>query len=155
MKKFTWVIVTALIVIAFWEKSSAGTDVGKLLPVQVVMVSRDEEKVVVQTDTGDFGVGDTLTAAVEDMKASAPGEIFLETAEHLLLAPACMDVLEDAAALLRPSCTLCLVEGEPDMEKLGDFLKLHAPSVTLMEYKAGVRQLQTLKSVEGRMRVVS
>ena len=93
--------------------------------------------------------------AVENMKATSSGEIFLETAEHLLIDPECMNILQDAAKLLRPSCSVCLVDGEPDLETLGDYLKLHVPSRTLMEYMAGESVLQTLITQQGRTMLVS
>lgn len=155
MKKRLWLFAALLAAAILGRTPSAGMDVGKLQPVQVVCLARGEGNVSVWTDTGDWGAGPDLKAAVEDMKACAAGEIFLETADHLLLMPDCLELLEDAAALLRPSCSLCLLEGEPDMEQIGQFLALHAPTVTLMEYRAGWGQLQTLKTADGRMTLVS
>lgn len=155
MKKWLWIGAALLLVAVLSSKPSSGTDIGMLQPVQIVLVKRNGTDVVVQTDTMDQGLGNDFMAAVENMKASASGEIFLETADHLLLAPDCMDMIDPAATVLRPSCTLCIVEGEPDMEKLPDFLKLHVPLITLMEYRAGDNQVQTLVSDEGKMTIVS
>jgi hypothetical protein len=155
VKKWLWIAAALLAAVVFGIESGAGMDVGMLQPVQIVVVKRVGADVMVQTDTMDQGVGVDFASAVENMKASASGEIFLETADHLLLAPECVDFLEEVMQLLRPSCTVCLLDGEPDMEKLADFLKIHVPSVTMAEYRAGIGKLQTLKSVEGRMRVVS
>ena len=46
-----------------------GTDVGELIPVEVIAVSEFDGRVVVRTDTGDQGTGNTLQAAFEDLKA--------------------------------------------------------------------------------------
>lgn len=151
MKKWVALLAAAILI----KTPSAGTDIGKLQPVQVVCLTRAGDGVAVWTDTGDRGTGPDLKTAVEDMKARATGEIFLETADHLLLTPDCLELLEEASELLRPSCTLCLLEGEPDMEQIGQFLKIHPPAVTLMEYRAGWGQPQTLKTGEGRMTLVS
>lgn len=155
MKKWLWIGAVLLVVALLGDKASAGTDIGMLQPVQMILVKRNGTDVVVQTDTLDQGVGKDFMTAVENMKASASGEIFLETADHLLLAPDCVDLIAPAAAVLRPSCTLCIVEGEPDMEKLPDFLKIHVPLITLMEYRAGEHQVQTLVAEEGKMTIVS
>ena len=151
MKRWVCVAGALLAIVLLGDQSSPGMDVGMLKPVQIVVVKKVGENILVQTDTEDQGIGKDLPAAVETMKASASGEIFLETADHLLVEPACMDVLADAIQLLRPACTLCLIEGEPNMDTLGDFLKLHAPQVTLTEYRAGISDLQYLKCDEGRM----
>lgn len=154
MKKWLWYFGVIAAVAALSTKPSAGDDIGKLQPVQVVCLSRSDGAVVLRTDTGDWGSGETVQAAVESMKSSAASEIFLETADYLLVAPECMNLLNDAMKLLRSSCSICLMEGEPDMENIGQFLQIHAPEVTLIHYRAGERDLQTLKSEDGRMSLV-
>ena len=151
MKKWLWCLGIIAAIAALSVNSSAGQDIGKLQPVQTVCLTRQNGVVILRTDTGDAGAGETLTAAVENMRSAAVGEIFLETADYLLLAPGCQDLLPEAMDLLRPSCGLCLMEGEPDMEKLGQFLQLHAPDATLMRYRTGLCSLQTLKTEDGRM----
>lgn len=155
MKKWLLILAALLGILTMGTESTAGMDVGKLQPVQVLCLRRMGRDVIVWTDTGDRGTGADLKAAVEDMKRSASAEIFLETADHLLLMPDCIDLLQDAAHFLRPSSTLCLLEGEPDMERIGQYLQVHAPQVTLMEYRAGLQKLQTLKTTDGRMALVS
>jgi hypothetical protein len=56
---------------------------------------------------------------------------------------------------LRPSCGVCLEDGETDLEQVGLFLRQHTPEITLMKYRAGDRALQTLVTREGRMHLVS
>lgn len=153
MKRWACIGGVLLAVVLLGNQSSPGMDVGMLKPVQIVVVKKAGTNILVQTDTEDQGIGKDLSGAVENMKASASAEIFLETADHLLVEPECVVVLDDAMRLLRPACTLCLLEGEPNMETLGDFLKLHAPQVTLMEYRAGMGDIQYLKCDEGRMRI--
>lgn len=155
MKKWLWYLGIIVAVAVLSANNSAGQDIGKLQPVQVVCLTRQNDSVILKTDTGDGGVGKTLAEAVENMRSAAVGEIFLETADYLLLAPECEDLLPAATDLLRPSCSLCLMEGEPDMEQIGQFLQVHAPTATLMRYRAGERSLQTLKTENGRMTLAS
>lgn len=155
MKKWLRYGALVLAVLVFGAEPSAGKDVGKLQPVQVVCMSRAGTDIILWTDTGDRGAGPTPEDALQAMKSAAAGEIFLDTAEHLLLTADCLDILAEMGAQLRPSCSLCLMEGQPDMENVGQFLSLHTPAITLMEYRAGLRQLQTLKTIEGRMSLVS
>lgn len=155
MKRWLWYLGVVAAVAALSAKPSAGKDIGKLQPVQAVCVSCSEGMVLVQTDTGDWGEGETLPGAVERMKETAAGEVFLETADYLLLSPDCADLLPAMMEYLRPSCSVCLMEGDPDMEKVGSFMQIHAPQVTLMRYRAGDRKLQTLVTQDGRMCLVS
>lgn len=155
MKKWPWYFAILAAAAFLGARSGPGQDVGKLQPVQVVCVYREVDAVVVQTDTGDCGVGETLRAATENMNAAAAGEVFLETADHLLVAPDCVDLIGEAMELLRPSSTLCLMEGQPDLTRVGQFLQSHQPEVTLVHYRAGRCDLQTLKTENGRMTLVS
>lgn len=155
MKKWLWYLAVLAFVTVLGRKPTSGNDIGKLQPVQVVCILRQENGVVVQTDTGDWGVGDTLWSATENMKETATKDVFLETADHLLLAPSCVELLPQIMEMLRPSCSLCLMEGEPDLEQVGQFLEFHRPELTLTQYQAGKRDLPTLKTENGRMTLVS
>lgn len=155
MKKWLYFLTGLFVVGALGTDSSAGKDVGKLQPVQVVCLSYADDKVRIWTDTGDAGSGPDLMAAVGDMSAAAASEVFLETADYLLVSRDCLALLQDAAGVLRPSCSVCLMDGQPDMERVGQYLTLHIPQITLMEYRAGEQSLQTLKTTDGRMTLVS
>lgn len=155
MKRWVWYVVIIGVVAALSGKSTAGEDIGTLQPVQTVRLSCVRGQVCMETDTGDVGVGEDLKSALEDMKGSASGEIFLDTADYLIISPACIDLLPAMNAYLRPSCAVCMEEGETSMEQVGLFLQQHTPETTLMKYRAGDRNLQTLVTREGRMHLVS
>lgn len=155
MKRWLYYLGTVAAVAALSAEPSAGSDIGKLQPVQVVCITVSDGQVTVRTDTEDRGTGETLAAAVSNMQETATGEVFLETADHLLLAPDCQFLLRDVMTLLRPSCSLCWMEGEPEMEDIGLFLQIHAPETTLKDYRAGIRSVQTLRTQNGRMQLVS
>lgn len=155
MKRWFCYLALVVTIAALSGKTSAGQDIGKLQPVQTVILTASNGMVVIETDTGDVGAGKTPNDAVADMKASAAEEIFLETADYLLLSPECAGLMPAMMEHLRPSCSVCLMEGQPDMEQVGAFLEQHAPHMTLMRYRAGERDLQTLITQEGRMELVS
>lgn len=155
MKRWLWYIGIVAVIAALSGKPSAGKDIGKLQPIQVVRLTCPQGQVCMETDTGDVGMGENLKSALADMKLSAPAEIFLDTADYLIISPGCMDLLPAVMQYLRPSCSVCLEEGKPDMEQVGVYLQQHAPSITLMQYRAGERDLPTLVTREGRMRLVS
>ena len=84
MKKWLYMLLLAL---AAFLLPGKGTDVGELIPVELVRLTAGDGTFVAAADTGDFGTGATLEEAMADLASSAPGKVFLETADYLLLAP--------------------------------------------------------------------
>ena len=83
MKK--WGIL--LILLAFWLPPGQGKDAAELIPVEVVRVAIQDGQVQIETDTGQTGTGGNWAEAVEKLRAGAAGEIFLDTADVLLVGP--------------------------------------------------------------------
>lgn len=110
-------------------------DIAGLKPVRAVFVYMGENDLHIETDTGDCGSGQTLSEAAADMKARADGEIFLETAEFLLLS-AQVRITEDFYALLRPSCRVLCTNAHPDLKEAAEFLSAHPPETTLAHLRA-------------------
>lgn len=121
-----------------------GTDVAKLLPVEVVRISKENGQIVLKTDTENVGRGTGLEEALSDLKATAEGDVFLETADYLIIAPGCTDLLEELKVCLRPSCGICLEAEETDLENAAKFLNAHEPKVTLQDWYSGITELPTL-----------
>mgnify|MGYP007119881365 CR=1 FL=1 len=155
MKRWLCYFFAIVAVAALSGKSSAGQEIGDLQPIQTVALTFEQGMVVIRTDTDNCGIGQSLPDAVADMEASASGKLFLETADYLLLAPECRDLVPAMMEYLRPSCILCMMEGQPELELVADFLKHHDPKVTMLRYRAGDRRLQTLITQKGRMELVS
>ncbi|MBQ9762220.1 MAG: hypothetical protein IJV82_03985 [Oscillospiraceae bacterium] len=127
---------------------------AKLEAVKTVEISCQNGAVVIRTDTGAAGAGGSLREAFEDLEETAAGTVFLETAEYLLITPECRGLLDALWAYLRPSCVVCLLEGEGDLEKVGTYLDTHQPDITLMDCRAGEEKLPLLLIQEERMRIV-
>ena len=133
----------------------AGTDVGKLQPVQAVRVTKAGNAVVMQTDTGDIGVGTTPKSALMDMRYSTVGSLFLETADYLILQSGCEELLPELSEILRPSCKVCTVIGNANPETAAEYLAVHEPGMSLRDWLGGERRIPTLKEREGRLELVS
>lgn len=131
-----------------------GRDVGKLRPVQLVMVRREGDRLRLTTDTGDSGRGTDIHKAIKDMKGSADAEIFLDTADYLLLGEGTEACLPQLQEYLRPSCALCRVTGEPDPEAVVTYLQQHPPELTLTQYEAAPEELPELVAAERRNKLV-
>lgn len=82
MNKWLWILLALGAML--WNPAEP-KDMGKLIPVELVQLFRENGGVAVRTDTGNTGWGENLEEAMLDLKQKATGEIFLETAEYVLL----------------------------------------------------------------------
>ena len=110
-------------------------DIGKLLPVQVISIRKENGWVVLETDTEDVGMGGTAVQALQNLKDTASGIIYLDTAEYLLLEK---DTQEDAEALrseLKPSVRLCMCNKPIDLAEAAKYLRVHGNLPKMKEWK--------------------
>lgn len=112
-------------------------DIAKLEPVQAVYLYMEAGQLHIETDTGDHGSGRDLTEATDDMKESSDGEIFLETAEFLILDPQ-VPITPDFYELLRPDCRVFFTSEKPDLPAAAKYLSLHTPKTTLAHLRAQI-----------------
>lgn len=131
-----------------------GQDVGKLQPVQVILVRTKNGQLHLSTDTQSTGLGEDIHKAIADMNETSSSQVFLDTADYLLLTTGTEDWLPQLQEYLRPSCSVCYVSGEVDLTAAGEFLQHHQPKLTLTQYEAGETQRPLLVSEEGRMKLV-
>ena len=134
MKKWLFLAAVLIAVAVLSRRPHPARDVAKLEPVQVVYVRIDGAEYSVETDTGAKGTGATLTEAAADMKANATAEIFLDTAEFLLLHPA-VPITEEFHTLLRPTCKVTFTTATPDLQAASDYLTIPSPPVTLAQLR--------------------
>ena len=112
-------------------------DVGKLLPVQVVQLRKENGWVVLETDTENVGMGGTAKQALQNLKDTASGIIYLDTAEYLLLSKDAEDALTQLRTALKPKTGVCYAEEGVDLKEAGKFLSAHAELPRLKEWKEG------------------
>lgn len=146
MKK--WLFAAALL-LACSALPSPGTELGELHPVSLLLVDNSGRQVVVQTDTGQLGTGETLPAALLELKETTPGHIFLDTVEYLVLQGNAQRLLPDLQQQLRPGVRVCTADEEAEAESLAEFLKSHPPKARLSELTAET-PLQNIRIKEGR-----
>lgn len=154
MKRLAAYFGVLLLVCLLGRLDHPGTDVGELEPVELIAVSRHNNRIRLETDTGSAGEGKSVHAALEDLKDSAAGTVFLETADYLLIDPEEKELLPELTAILRPGCRVCLNGGVEDLEAAADFLSAQKPDLTLADYQGGKHDLPALIQQEGRMRIV-
>ena len=108
------------------------------------------------------GRGETLDAALDELCASAPGTLFLQTAEHILITPDARHILPEAVVSrrLRPAARVYYLQGgTPELSRAGDFLRAHGGGARLTDVRArllgaeGAPEIATLVCAQGRMRL--
>ena len=129
-----------------------GTDVGKLQPVGVVQLYKEDGRIVIVTDTGDSGVGERAAEAFADLKDTTAGIVFLDTADYLLLSADATDSLPELSAYLKPNVRVCLAENTVDPVRAAEYLNVHRPPVKLRECK-DTNNLPKLVQENGRLKL--
>ena len=135
MKK--WLLLAAVLtaVAILSRRPHPARDVAKLEPVQTLYVYRNGAELAIETDTGAKGTGKKLTEAAAAMKANASAELFLDTAEFLILAPE-VSITEEFHTLLRPTCKVTVTTTAPDLQTVSAYLTIHTPPMTLAQLRA-------------------
>lgn len=144
------ILIYIVLLTAVLLMPSKGTDIGKLLPVEVVSIYKENGRVVLETDTQDRGVGNTVDEAVENLKATTAGILYLDTADYLLIDLSAAETVRDLAAHLKPSVQLCAAEPGIDLAEAAEFLAVHPPEQTLKTYGKAA-DLQQLSIEEERL----
>ena len=152
-----WLVCAALIflVAASGYMPFSGSDVGTLQPVELISLSVSEDLITVKTDTGDMGQGSDIDSAFSDLKRTAAGKVFLETADYLLIDQKGLLYLPRLTAILRPACKVCVTNDDVDLKKAAEYLRIQADNFTLQNYRAGERSIPYLAVHEERMYIVS
>ena len=118
-------------------------NIGKMKPVQVVSIYKEKDWIIVETDTEDRGMGGTAAQALQNLKDTTSGIIYLDTAEFLLLSKDAEDAAEELRHELKPSVRLCMVTGSVDLKESSKFLNAHGGLPKLKHWKKG-RELPVL-----------
>lgn len=133
---------------------------GDLLVVEALVASEENGVVTVDGGKGLMGRGGTWAEAVDDLRQTANGDAFLDTAGHILLKEEAMgrldEVLDDRR--LRPAARVYLAQGSPTADGVVEFLRSRQGSVTIRDLQAAWLEgrtvtLPVLREEEGRYRL--
>lgn len=128
------------------------TDLGKLKPVETVLIYGDRGQVVLETDTEDRGSGATVELALQNMKEKSSGVIYMDTADYLLLGEGGEPWVPKLRGLLKGKVQVCMAEKEVDIRLAGSFLAVHKPEWTVETWIPEAR-LQVLMVSDGKMKL--
>lgn len=149
MKKTAWLLIAA----AAWllgHLPHPAVDIGKLEPVEAVLISETPAGVRLETDTGAWGEGATLEEAVADLNQADSREVFLDTAEKILIRGDVSAYWQEIWEQFRPAAQICRTAGEIDLSEAAEYLTMHPTSMTLGKLRAGAGQMEFVSITEGR-----
>ena len=122
-------------------------NIANLRPVQVVAFYGDGENLVIETDTCDRGVGATPQQALQNLKDTANGVVYLDTAEYILMEDTAQAAVEALRWAFRKSAKICKMQGQIDLENTADFLASHGKLPRIEDWETGA-QLPVLGTFE-------
>ena len=147
VNKISIALLAAASVVSLCMLPRTGADAAKLLPAQVLVITQEDGQITVESDNGASGSGATLPDALEAMRESAEGTLFLDTAEHIVLLQSAQSLLPAAARQrqFRPAAKLYLARMDTlDAEDCVEFLQAHPGTVTLADARAALLRGETL-----------
>lgn len=154
MKRF---FILVLAIGAVWlapRLSTPAMDVGKLEPVEAVHLTKTAGALHVETDSGSVGQGKTLAEAVADLQNGASAQVFLGSADKLLVTGDMTEFWPEIFEEFRPACQVCVAEERVDLAQAAAYLDIHPTGLTLTQLRGGKENWQRLVMEEGRGRLV-
>ena len=120
MRILLYIVILALLVFAPVKR----LDIAQLQPVETVAVSVVDGKVMIQTDTEQQGMGETVAAAVQMLEATTPGVIYLDTARYLLITPSAEAYADQLRPYLHGNTKVCIWDGKSSVKEAAQYLKV-------------------------------
>ena len=121
-------IILYIVVLGLLLLGGRGTDIGQLRPIEVVHLYEKGGHLLLKTDTGDMGWGLTVNQAVEKLKDTTPGEIYLDTADYLLLEEGMEEYIPILKGYLKGKTRVAYASEDVDLEEVAAYLRIHRPS---------------------------
>ena len=122
-----WAILAAFALTVYFGLPFREYETGQLLPIKTLCAEYDGGVHIVSEVAQ--GWGETWQEAVENLRNNASGDVFFDTAEHLVVTD--LKLAADAKVDLRASAQVYIVSKLPPMEGLHDYLKAHPSENTL------------------------
>lgn len=130
-------LFTALVLTLLFGLPFRTVDAQRLLPLLTIQVAREDGAVRLRSEAGE-GVGADWGAAVADLRAQASGEVFFDTAEHIVVCD--RDLLPQLlrSGVLRPAAQVYFADAFRDVEGLEAYLSAHPSGVTVAQLQSEV-----------------
>lgn len=141
MKSWWPTVAAAVLLIILCGLPFQEHETARLLPMKTVQVELTADGVHLVSEIGE-GSGANWNAAVQNLRANAPGEVFFDTAEQLILCDRAVtivpEILEDGT--LRPAAQVYRADALQEPEGLNDYLAAHESALTLGALRAYIAE---------------
>lgn len=146
----SWIVLPVCVVLLFFLPER-GMEISRLRPASLLYVYESEGNVVMQTDMGDRGEGGNPKDALLDLKRCAPGIVFLDTAQHLILTEQTLALLSEISEILQPTAEVWIGKNGLDAKKAEAYLSAHPTGATLLAVQTRNAEIPVLKREKGRL----
>ena len=124
---------------------TADTELGKMKPVETLAIQYSNGQIMLATDTDDTGSGGTVAEAVQDLRETTSGRVFLDTTDYLLVGENASSYIEDIASYIKRSAKVCEMGEDIDPKDAGEYLRSHEPETELKRWQEGMRLRKLVK----------
>ena len=119
------ILLCCILLLAVLLPPAERLDIATLRPVQTVAVARITEGVCIMTDTQDVGVGKDIRGALENLKQTTPGVIYLDTADYLLIEDGAQEEALGLKGMMADTVLVYRLLGSPDLLQVSEYLQIH------------------------------
>ena len=138
------IVIYAVLTAAALLFPARSVQLGKMKPVELIILRENAGEIELITDTGDSGTGGSVPAALRVLKETSSGNVYLDTAVYLLASKDAEMHISELKPYLKGKTLVAQVDGKVDAEKLAEYLAVHRPSVRLKDWTEGCR-LETVR----------
>lgn len=105
----------------------------RLLPIRTLQAQRTSGGISLRSEAGE-GEGATWDEAVADLRKNASGEVFFDTAEHIVFSDAALACDAAASGILRPAAQVHFSEKLRAAETANDYFSAHPSELRLSDF---------------------
>ena len=112
-------------------------EIANLEPIQAVWMYYADGELVLETDTEDKGSGVTAAEALDAMKSSSPGIIYLDTAQYLFVSEDAQAQISALQPYVKDAVRLCLWDGQGNIADAVKYADAHKLGEKMKSWKQG------------------
>ena len=112
-------------------------EIASLEPIQAVWLYQENEKIILQTDTENIGMGTTIEEALTNMKESSTGIVYLDTAQYVFVSVEAQQQIVMLRSFVKSSVRLCKWEGQGSIQEAVAHADARKIGVKLADWKQG------------------
>ena len=132
MRKVLYVIILLSLSFAPLNRMN----VAKLAPVQAVAVYMEDDTIVLETDLGNQGRGNSVRTALEDLKKNTVQVVYLDTVELLIVSEKAVSYVDEMRQYIKSSVRVGVCEAKDSVKEAAEYLKNHEKLPQLRNWRA-------------------